>query len=371
MKNPIKKDKKKKITNKNSYPLNIFTIYYVLLLIFIAILAPGCEEILKKKAPAETAAKPGDSTKLVEASSKPAVSGNQLQVEAMRIIQLSLADENPLVRANAIEVVATTKQMRLMPKVQRLLQDEVVPVRFTAALAVGDLRYKLAESSIKLLFKDKDENVRIAAAYAMGKLGSPKYFEVLRKAIIRSDLTVRANTAFLMGKSGDENMLKFLYWALQHRDSDDKVRLNAVQAIATLGDEKIFPRLWAMRISAYADDRVFVIQALGAIGTDKAKNILITMLDDDVPEVRLAAAEQLGALGNSIGESEVVDVFEKNLTAGMEAQDIMRINMRVALAIGQIGAPSVKKYLPQLLKDQSKLVRIAAAKAVLQCTKAK
>jgi HEAT repeat protein len=36
------------------------------------------------------------------------------------------------------------------------------------------------------------------------------------------------------------------------------------------------------------------------------------------------------------------------------------------MAIGQIRTPSLTKFLPELLKDESKFVRIAAAKAVLQ-----
>lgn len=356
MKNSLKKAKTKKTRNKNSYPLNAFIFYYALLFTFIAIFTTGCEEMFQITTPA---------------AKTTVISTNQFRAEAIRIIQVSLADENPRVRVMAIEVVAATKQIRLMPKVQRLLHDEFVPVRFAAALAVGDLQYTLAERSIRQLLKDKDENVRIAAAYAIGKFGSPKYFEILRKAIVRSDLKVRANAALLLGKSGDKNAIRFLYWALQHRDSDDKVRFNAVQAVAMLGDERIFPKLWAMRISAYHDDRVVGIQALGALGTEKARNVLITMLDDDILEVRLAVAEQLGALGDSIGESEVLDVFEKNLTAGLDKQDLARTYMGAALAIGQIGTPSLKKYLPLLLKNQSKIVRIAAAKAVLQCTKTK
>ncbi len=355
MKNPLKKAKTEKTRNKNSRPLNVF-IVHSLLFTFIAIFILGCVEAFQiTPAPAKTAV----------------IGANQLQLQAIRIIRDFLADENPRIRVMAIEVVADTKQIRLMPKVQRLLRDELVPVRFAAAVAIGDSQYKLARSSIRRLLKDRDENVRIAAAYAMGKLGSHKYFEVLRKAIVRSDLTVRANAALLMGKSDDKNSLRFLYWVLQYEDSDDKVRFNAIQAIATLGDERILSKLWAMRISAYADDRVMSIEDLGALGTEKAKNVLITMLDDDILEVRLAAAEQLGVLGSSAGESEVLSVFEKNLTDGLDKQDLARVYKGAALAIGRIGTPSLKKFLPQLLKDQSKLVRIAAAKAILQCTKTK
>jgi HEAT repeat protein len=293
---------------------------------------------------------------------------NELVPEATRIIQEGLSDGDPRIRVNAIEVVTDTKRIKLMPKVQRLLEDDFVPVRFAATLAVGDLEYSLAENSVKQLLKDKDENVRIAADYAMSKLGAGSGFGLVRKAIASSDQTVRANAAFLLGKSGDKSSLKWLWWALQHKDSDYKVRFNAVEAIAMLGDERIYPKAWANLINIHGEDKITGIRAMGALGTEEAKNALITKLDDDVLEVRLAAAEQLGMLGETTGEAEVLKVFMKNLTAGLDKEELERVNKLTALAIGQIGTASVTKFLPQLLKNESKFVRIAAAKAVLQCT---
>ena len=90
------------------------------------------------------------------------------------------------------------------------------------------------------------------------------------------------------------------------------------------------------------------------------------MLDDEVLEVRLIAAEQLGMLGDAGGEPEVLDVFTENLAAGLEEKDVEQINVLAALAIGQIGTDSLLKFLPGLLKDNSEFVRIAAAEAVFQ-----
>jgi HEAT repeat protein len=288
--------------------------------------------------------------------------------EAYQIIWSGLANINPLVRVNAIEVVATTRQGRLMPTIERLLGDEFAPVRFAAALAVGDLRYSLATRSVSQLLKDENDSVIIAAAYAMTRFGFREYSEVLRAAIDSEDQTVRANAAFLLGKSGDKSALKLLDLAVQRKDSDDKVIFVAAEAMARLGDEQIYPKLWTMLISAYADVRVTGIRAMGALGTPEAKDALITILDDSVLEVRLVAAEQLGVLKDTTGEREVLDVFEKNLTAGMDKVARERVNKLTALAIGQIGTPPVVKFLPQLLKNESEFVRIAAAKAVFQTT---
>ena len=291
------------------------------------------------------------------------------RADALRIIEAALSDNTPDIRCKAIEVVASGRQVRLMPKVQRLMADEYAPVRFAAAMAVGDLEYSLGKRSLNGLLKDEDLNVVIAASYAMGKLGSVEYFQVLYKALDNSDQTVRANAALLLGKSGDRRAVESLYETLQSKDSADKVVFQAAESIAMLGDERIYPKLWTMLISAYADVRLAGISAMRALGTREARNALVTMLDDDVLEIRLAAAEHLGMLKDPTGEREVLDVFEKDLTAGLnlDREALDRANARTALAIGQVCTPALTKYLPRFLKNESKFVRIAAAKAVFTC----
>jgi len=290
---------------------------------------------------------------------------NDIRAQAVQIVQDSLSDANPMLRVNAIEVVAETGQARQMPKVQRLLNDPIVPVRFAGTLAIGDTEYSLAESSVQQLLRDANPNVRTAASYAMAKLGHAEYSEVLLKALTSKDQTVRANAALLLGKAGNRAAVKQLYWALTDKASDDKVVYQAAESIARLGDEWIYPKLWAMLISAYADVRVIGIRAMGELGTRDAKSALVTMLEDQIPQVRLAAAGQLGRLGDQAGEKQVLDALGPDATVKADEREREQVNVLAALAIGQIGTPALAEHLPQLLADQSKFVRLAAAKSVL------
>jgi len=317
----------------------------------------GCEQPAQRpRLPAEPAPVPGPEAP---------VSGD-LPAQARQIVLDGLADADPQIRANAVEVVASTRAIPLMPNVQKLLADPVVPVRFAALLAVGDLEYAPGKNAVAPLLNDANPNIRIAAAYALSRLGQPDYYKEICNAVASSDQTVRANAALLLGKSGRKDSIRFLYWTLQRDDSSDMVVLQTAEAIAMLGDHRIYRKLWTRLISAYADDRVIGVRAMGALGTDEAKSAIVTMLDDKVPEVRLAAAEQLGRLGDSGGEAEVLAVFEKNQMAGLDALSRQRVKILAALAIGEIGTAPLMKYLPQLLHDSSKIVRLAAAKAVLR-----
>ena len=294
--------------------------------------------------------------------------GGDLPTRAEQIVSDALTDADPQIRANAVEVVASTRELRLMPRVQKLLADPVIPVRFAAILAIGDLGYALAKDEVAPLLNDANPNIKIAAAYAMSRLGQPQYYKDICTAVASSDQTVRANAALLLGKSGQKEGIPFLYWTLRRDDSSDLVVLQTAEAIAMLRDPRIYRTLWTRLISTYADDRVIGVRAMGALGTDEAKSAIVTMLDDPIPEVRLAAAEQLGKHGDSAGEAEVLAVFKKNLITDMDTQGQQRVKTLAALAIGEIGTERSAKYLPQLLEDPSKNVRLAAAKAVLRRT---
>ena len=313
----------------------------------------------------EPAARPPLSPASSASTPTPPVGGD-LAAAARQIVLDGLADADPQIRANAVEVVAATRDLLLMPRVQKLLADQVVPVKFAAAVAVGDLAYAPARDEVGPLLNDPNPNIQVAAFYAISRLGQPELHKEICKAVASSDQTVRANAALLLGKSGSKDGIRFLYWTLQRDDSSDMVVLQAAEAIALLGDQRIYPKLWTRLISAYADDRVIGIRAMGALGTDEARSAIITLLDDPVPEVRLAAAEQLGKLGESGGVAEVLAVFEKNLMADMDPQGRQRTKTLAALAIGEIGDERPARYLPQLLQDPSKIVRLAAAKAVLR-----
>lgn len=299
----------------------------------------------------------------------PAIKTGEYSSKAIQIIEDGLNSSDPRIKVNAIEAVATTNTMQLVPKVVKLVKDDIIPVRFAAAVAIGDMKYKLGEDKLKILLEVPDENTRLAAGYALSKLGNKTGIEILRKGITSKNQTIRGNAATLLGKSGDASALKLLYWVLHDEESDDMVQFQAVESIARLGDKKIFPKLWAVIFSGYADDRIMGVRAMGLLGTNKARDVLATKLDDEILEVRLAVAEQLGMLGDTRGEGNVLEVFEGKILDGMDAERVERVKVLAAMAIGRIGTDSLTKYLPGLLADNSKSVQIAASQAVLLCDK--
>jgi HEAT repeat protein len=317
----------------------------------LCVLCVGCSDSRLGTAPSENGA-----------AAKPPVRVQSLRPQALAILKSGLNHENAYIRSYAVEIVAESKCREYMPDILERLGDTSTAVRFGAASAIGDLQCFGYEKQVERLLNDDNENVRIAAAYALVKLNQPVYHEKIRQAALHPDQTVRANAVLLLGKLRFRDDLNLLYEVLQAEDSQDKVRLQAVESIARMGDERMYrSKLWALLISKYADDRVIGIRGMGALGTPEAVNAILIMLQDDVREVRLTAAEQLGKLGDHRGEQEVYAYFQSSPNLN---QVDMANNMAV-MAIGRIGTDRLRRYLPDALASQSEVIRLLAAQSVL------
>jgi HEAT repeat protein len=328
----------KKETDMNTQLLSV---------IMLALFAAGCTQQQTASAKA-----PGESS----------VNTKMLKPRAKIILEKALKSEHSRLRSPAIEIVVDTGQNDMLPHITRLTTDKIVPVRFNATVALGDMRSLSCEAIVRKGLSDPNVNVRIAAAYSLVKMNQPQFVEQLRAAAKSSDQTVRANAALLLGKTGDPENIELLYQVLQANDSIDKVRLQAVESIALLGDERMYrSKLWALLISKFSDDRVIGIRGMGALNTLEAKNAIVTMLQDDVLEVRLAAAEQLARMGDNRGEELIHQYFREN-------PDLNKLDMATktaVMAIGPLNSQRLNSYLPKALDSQSPYIQLIAARSVL------
>ncbi len=287
----------------------------------------------------------------------------QLQDRAIEIIRSGLKDQNSYIRTQCIEVVVTARRHELMSHVTALLKDPIIPVRFSAALAVGDMQYKPGRAAIESLMRDDNPNVQIAAAFALAKLGNPTYSNLIIQASTSIDQTLRANSALIMGKLGNQGNLPHLNRILQDIESSDRARFQAVESLAMLKDPFIYKsKLWPLLISKHPDDRVIGIRGMAAIGTSEAKNAILTMLDDDIVEVRLCAAGQLAKLNDYSGEQEVLSYLSKNPVSN-DSPSVS--NTMATLAIGWFRSNQLAAYLPKLIQSRSPLQQIIAAQSIL------
>ncbi|MFA5292804.1 MAG: hypothetical protein WC496_07195 [Phycisphaerae bacterium] len=284
--------------------------------------------------------------------------------EAEAIVLNSLKSSDARIRANAVEVISEGKKTEMMENVVALLDDPAVAVRFAAVVAIGDMLYGPGEAKLKPLLKDPDLNVAVATAYALYKIGGDiKYLKPIEDSADSPDQTVKANVAMLLGKLKSKHSLPILHKLKDDLNAGDAVALNATEAIARIEpNDEIYKKIWTMLISVYADKRYMGVRAMGAFGGVKGANAIITLLDDEVAEVRLAAAEQLGMIGDNSGQIVILEYLNNPEQA--EKPIIDRRNVLAALAIGSIGTEPLIAHLPKLLKNESQPVRLAAAESI-------
>jgi HEAT repeat protein len=289
--------------------------------------------------------------------------------EAKKIIAAGMRSTDERVRANAVEAALVSDDTDLINDIVSLLNDQSVIVKFAAAVAVGDLNHTQSKEKLVEMTKDKNLNVVMASSYALCKMGDAQYIKKIEANAMDKNQTIRANAAYLLGKSGKQECLPLLYKIKDSSESSNTAAFNATEAIARLGDEKIYKKIWTMLISVFADDRYMGAQAMAALGGQKGADALVSMLEDEIPEVRLTAAGQLGTLGEKTGKTVVKEYLTGPVPENKEQAN--RCNVMAALAIGQIGEDELAGYLPKMLKSDSPYVQLAAAKSLLMLDKAR
>ncbi|MBZ0297951.1 MAG: HEAT repeat domain-containing protein [Anaerolineae bacterium] len=117
-------------------------------------------------------------------------------------------DTNESVRVAALQAIAEIGDIAAASQIEDALFDERFRVRETAAYVIGHLR---AKSSIPALTevatKDSDEMVRLAALEALGNVGGRTINPTLLHALDDKDVHVRFTAARLLSESADEELV--------------------------------------------------------------------------------------------------------------------------------------------------------------------
>lgn len=235
--------------------------------------------------------------------------------------------------------------------------------RIWSAQVLGKIRDRRATNALVKRLNDRSEQMRISVANALGDIADNRAFRPLVEIILRDPVpAVRSQAATSLGRIGDEGALPLLvnslgdpeYWmrfraleaieALAPKDrspienalsdSNPEVRRRAALALERLGAlEEAFAdlvspepdkelaartRLIAVgraglseRLARHLDDKnVFmrerIASLLGPVGDSGHAIDLLRRLEDDSEEVRFAAIESLGDLGNAVSCAPLV-----------------------------------------------------------------
>ncbi|MDE2860381.1 MAG: HEAT repeat domain-containing protein [Chloroflexota bacterium] len=239
------------------------------------------------------------------------LSEENLEAEFSDLFRHCLGDENPEVRAKAIEGLWECDERTLVtPLIALLGQDPFEEVRAAAATALG--KFALLSQTGKLLQKDRDRikqslmrsvldgdetlSVRRRAMEAVAPFNTDDVQSVIQDAYRSPVKGMRCSAVYAMGKSCDSRWLPTILAELQNTDA--AMRYEASNACGELGEEPAVPHL----IPLFEDDdhltQISAITAVGNIGGNLARKALLRCIksaDDVASEAAQEALDNLDA----------------------------------------------------------------------------
>jgi len=280
--------------------------------------------------------------------------------------------DNPGVRAQAMESISQVMGPEESMLLREGLTDEHPGVRFAACMALGKFADPDARDAVWPLVNDSDGSVQVAAYYALERMGDTSYRVKWRDALVRHpDPVVRRNAALALGRLQDKSVLALLR-RVAVEDSDDGVRLQALEAMAFLGDEAAINRFIHDAYGGLGFKQPFALLTLGRVAGAQVLGALRTRLTSaPYIEARLAAARSLGMQGHDDGYALSLSSLtwnepETNLPDDPPENQVMRVRSMAALALGEIGNRKALGPLARLMESaEEPSVQLAAATAIL------
>jgi HEAT repeat protein len=293
-----------------------------------------------------------------------------LDIEAMPQLLVALRNKNEGVREYAAYALGKIGDAAAVPHLitafrQDKRYDERYRVSWATANALLEIKDVTAIPHFIVASQDEDKNIRGLAVKALGKIGDVTVIPYLVIALQDEVVDVREATIAALGQIGDTTVIPHLVIALQDEVVD--IRLAAAQALGQIGDASAIPHLvtdlqqykvsW-VRAAAGRASAEALVQIL--VNTADIPHLL-TILQDQEMEMREAAAQALGQIGNASTIPQLITAMQEDKEYG-----VRRV---AAAALGQIGDASAVPYLTTALQqnqDKEMGVRWVAAKALGQ-----
>lgn len=340
---------------------------------FGAMIAPGCGLF-------------GPCKRTYEMTSDPVLARSR----ALAVLYRAAEDRDAYTRAKAIEAMVGVLGERAGDVYIRALDDPEMNVRFAAAMAVGDLRYAPAKGRILGMAKRKVAGaerygvVYCGVIYALRRLGHAQreHTRELTELLFCEDEEARANTALVLGRLGEPSAIVPLRGLYDDKNGTVKVRLQALESMARLGDRRSMATLESHAGEPFPVAKLVAIRAMGELGSDRTVLILRSIVEseDHQPQARVLAAGSMARLGT------VTDyAYNLCLTSAGDPDGVMRTALGEAygpttagpemitmlrglasISLGWMKRPHAVDVLAGLLDNTDGGVRVAAAMSILR-----
>ena len=224
---------------------------------------------------------------------------DNLELDFSAVFRACLKDEDADVRETATKGLWESDDRAIIRPLIGLLHDDPSPkVRAASAIGLGkfaDLAQdgkvlrrdgaRVREALLAVLaHEDEDREVRRRAIEAVGSFNSPEVKDIIQQAYGDGDITLKQSAIYAMGRTSDVRWLSTVLDDTHHENAS--IRYEAANASGQLGEESTVPHMIRLIEDEDPQVQLAAIQALGSIGGPLAKRALLQCmkLDDDFLE---------------------------------------------------------------------------------------
>lgn len=229
------------------------------------------------------------------------------------IVKFGLSDNDPHVRASAVEAISKLGLSRdeALGHLLKMFSDQNNRVVANTCLAVFRYDETLAMNNVNKLIKNPDKWYRASGAYVLGKIGTVEAMNMLMPLKNDHDPDVRLNVARSFGKAKSAKAITTLFEMLD--DSDELVKNTAYDSIIKCSDKFAFWPMAQNLKSPHEVIRFLATVVLVNIDDPAAIPMILETLSRELnPEVRAEMVKYLTLLSNRHLDTAFKDVFSEN-----------------------------------------------------------
>ena len=311
-------------------------------------------------------------------------------IDARLVLREAAQDRDQYTRAQAIEALARTLGEAAGATYIEGLSDSADNVRCAAALAVGDLAYAPAKGRLLQMAKfnvagaERYWEVYAGVIYALHRLGDSRHVSDLADMLDSPSEEIRANAAMIIGRMGEPSAVKILK-SLEAREREPHVRVQVLEALARLGDERSARMLEASVDGQTFGERLVAARALGRMETLRSIMVLKIILanPNQIIRARVQAAGSLARRGevsdfgyrlcieSARRPREIMEAALKYASGGTEPVtalqfDVDSLQQLAVISLGWMKRKQAVDMLHPLLKSPNGGIRVAAAMSILR-----
>ena len=303
----------------------------------------------------------------------------------LEIFQKLATHETPILRAAAVEALARTQAKRAISQINAALEDVDPTVRAQAAMSVATMYSPRSVELLQKLVFDSNLTVRRNAAQSMSRIDESDLADVITRALdLETDATTVEYLLAALQRNGANSSLSVLQRYIEgdspqfrelavkalrklkipasvpvfRRLLDDHtpgLRRQAIEQLAVLKCEGILPRLREM-LKQDPDETVrsACARALGDFGDESSVNLLEEALEDH-PLIRLQAVIALGRLGQASAGPILLSLMRDQLP---------EVRYQAVRAVAQLKLEGCEESIQELMNDRDEMVRRGAEQSL-------